>query len=343
MNDLTSAGIGLTVNGVEINSYKGREIQYGKITALTIKNNGRGYKIPNNQLESLPILLIDGIKMYDTLCIYGGLVAIELINIPNNILTAFSVKPIIIIENHIDDVTGRGMSVEAIYTIDGNIIGFSVIEPGKYYTKIPYIYIIDISNPTIRHQIPISAIVVLGSIGVCQNFDTNQTAYKDFNPLKYTEIVSNSSIIYESVPTATILSGTGATATANIIDGMISSITILDSGINYNNPPQVKILDSTGVGATGICIIESGVIVAVQITNGGSNYSNFTYILFEEYGDDFVVSTNLETWTNNLAINPYVDNRGGYVYNYEDTFCEAKNVPDTTNYPQYVQLYQVYA
>ena len=73
-----------------------------------------------------------------------------------------------------------------------------------------------------------------------------------------------------------------AEASVTVVDGAISSVTIVDSGNNYFVAPQVLISDSTGVGASIISTIDSnsGEINSLTITSGGIGYTSSPTITF---------------------------------------------------------------
>lgn len=337
----TTAGIGITTDGVEINSYKGKVVNYGKLQYIEILNSGAGYKLPNTEYESIPLVLINGVITDNLISVYASLVSIDIKKIPKNLLTGFKNKPIVKIENHQDDNTGTGIIIDADYTVDGKIIEFNIKDSGKYYTRIPKITIVDSGNLQLQNDIPISAITMTGSIGINKVFTNLELSNKNFNPLSYKSIPINSSIIYAEIPTISLSIGSGATGIINQSNGQISSVTVTSGGSGYLYPPVVRFIDTYGVGAKGHANIIDGKISSVTITNAGNGYSNYTYLQFIENGTGFTAKGQLETWTYNLAKNPYIDNTGGYVYNYGDSFCDESCIPPTVNYPQYLQIINI--
>jgi len=334
----TNAGIGLTLDGVEINSFKGVTINHGKITKLTIDINGSGYKIPNNINENIPPISIDGVQYNNLINIYGSLNKIDIEKIPAQYLTGFEYPPNIIINNAIGDNTGSGMEITADYTVDGNIIGFTIVNSGKYYTEIPDITIIDGGKHISPYTIPKESIVILGSIGVKRTYTNDEVNLDSFNPLTQRDLDIPNTVIYTDIPSVTLSVGTGASGVVNLVGGVVSSVTIDSAGDNYTSPPSVIFYDLTGRSASATTTITNGKVTSVNITNGGEKYSNFTTVQFNNNGNSAKFSAKIETWTYNLGINPFIDNIGGYVYDYSDSFCSTEQVPDTVNYPQYVQL-----
>lgn len=68
--------------------------------------------------------------------------------------------------------------------------------------------------------------------------------------------------------------GVGASASATVVSGVITGITVNAGGSGYNAVPIVTITDSTGVGATATASISSGGVTTIAIVNGGSGYSS---------------------------------------------------------------------
>ncbi len=67
------------------------------------------------------------------------------------------------------------------------------------------------------------------------------------------------------------LTGSGATATANIVDGGVSSININTPGSEYETATAIIIGD--GVGAMAEVIVSSGLVSAINITTPGEGYT----------------------------------------------------------------------
>jgi hypothetical protein len=66
--------------------------------------------------------------------------------------------------------------------------------------------------------------------------------------------------------------GFGATATATVVDGVVTAITVNYAGSNYIAPPYIQILGN-GAGASAVATISPGAGVAsVTVTNGGAGY-----------------------------------------------------------------------
>ena len=94
-----------------------------------------------------------------------------------------------------------------------------------------------------------------------QYLDATETVY--FNAVGYhplLRIALNTSIGY------------GATATANVINGVVNSINLTNFGNFYVAPPYVQIL-GYGSGAEAVATISpNGTVATITVTNGGSGY-----------------------------------------------------------------------
>ena len=87
------------------------------------------------------------------------------------------------------------------------------------------------------------------------------TVYLEETPAATTFVESisilNPGFGYTSTPTVTILGdGTGATARATVVNGQVSSITVIDGGINYSQAIiQITSVDGNGSLASGVAVL----------------------------------------------------------------------------------------
>jgi hypothetical protein len=68
--------------------------------------------------------------------------------------------------------------------------------------------------------------------------------------------------------------GIGATATAAISGGAVSSFSVTAGGSGYVNPPGVTITSGGGTGATAVATVSGGVVTGITVTNGGTGYTS---------------------------------------------------------------------
>ena len=78
-----------------------------------------------------------------------------------------------------------------------------------------------------------------------------------------------------------VASGSGATVSPTISGGVITGVTSLVGGTNYDVVPSVFALDPTGAGAgfVGNATISNGSVTGITITDGGTNYSTNTILV----------------------------------------------------------------
>lgn len=70
--------------------------------------------------------------------------------------------------------------------------------------------------------------------------------------------------------------GAEATASATLVGGVITEVTIVNGGVGYLASPSVVVTDSTGTGADIEVSVENGAVSGYTINNGGSGYTNPT-------------------------------------------------------------------
>ncbi len=66
----------------------------------------------------------------------------------------------------------------------------------------------------------------------------------------------------------------GATATATIGGGAVTSVAVNTGGTLYQAAPTVTFTGGAGTGATATATLTAGVVTAITVTNGGSGYSS---------------------------------------------------------------------
>jgi hypothetical protein len=66
--------------------------------------------------------------------------------------------------------------------------------------------------------------------------------------------------------------GTGFTATATEVGGVVTAVTVTAGGSGYIYPPTIT-LTGAGTGATAVATIFNGAVIAVTVTAGGSGYT----------------------------------------------------------------------
>lgn len=111
-------------------------------------------------------------------------------------------------------------------------------------------------------------------------------------------VITSTGSGYTSAPTVSIAGGGGSGATATAAVGFVQYITVTNGGTGYTSAPTVTI-SGTGTGATATAYIRSGVVVGVLITNKGSGYTSAPTIGFSGGGGSGATAT--ATVTSGLA------------------------------------------
>jgi hypothetical protein len=95
--------------------------------------------------------------------------------------------------------------------------------------------------------------------------------------------VTNEGSGYYTAPTISIVSGSGAAATAVLAPVELSEIDVTASGNGYLAAPQVLIVDpnGNGTGATAVANLNNGQITSITLTNPGSGYSSANVIILD--------------------------------------------------------------
>ena len=121
---------------------------------------------------------------------------------------------------------------------------------------------------------------------------TNAKAIAILTPTTISRInVTSGGSGYTSAPIITITGGggSGASATANINNGIIQSITITNGGSGYTSVPVIRFLEGGGSGASATVTLSSFTITSISIENGGSGYTTAPEIILQEMEAEVVV------------------------------------------------------
>lgn len=82
-------------------------------------------------------------------------------------------------------------------------------------------------------------------------------------------------------------SGSGASATATVTSGFITSVTVNTGGSGYVAAPVVKLSGGGGTGATATATISGGVVIGITVTAPGSGYSSAPTVSFQAAEGDY--------------------------------------------------------
>jgi uncharacterized protein (TIGR02217 family) len=97
------------------------------------------------------------------------------------------------------------------------------------------------------------------------------TGNTDVRPI-YKPIVGTVSI-YKGVTLQT-QGGYGAYATATVVGGVVTAITLTNGGTGYTSAPTVVITGGGGTSATATATVAAGAVTGFTVTNGGSGYTS---------------------------------------------------------------------
>jgi hypothetical protein len=132
-------------------------------------------------------------------------------------------------------------------------------------------------------------VTIDGIVGV--NTFSSQTSVAEIQPIftgKITNVFlvspgknygSNDIINFERQPQINLVGGSGCLLKPIILNGRVEQVVILNSGNNYNSPPNIEVIGS-GKGAVLTPILDNGNIIDVKIISKGIGYfENNTEIL----------------------------------------------------------------
>jgi hypothetical protein len=147
--------------------------------------------------------------------------------------------------------SGSGAQFQAITV--GSVVSVQVTAGGSGYGAAPDVTFSDPPSPPPGSNIETStatgyAIIVSGAV--------NQV------------VITSAGLGYSSPPTITFSSG-AAKASAKIQTSFISGFRKISGGLNYTEPPQVKITGGNGSGATATATINSNVLNVSLLTRSG--------------------------------------------------------------------------
>ena len=127
--------------------------------------------------------------------------------------------------------------------------------------------------------------------------------------------------------------GAQASASATVVDGVITGFTVITGGYDYTAAPEVEIYDSNGgEGATARAVVSNGAITSivlsdssyvnnVTVTDGGSGYTSAPTVIFDDPPIGGTTATGIAVLTGDAVSSVTITNRGsGYISNPEITF-----------------------
>lgn len=124
------------------------------------------------------------------------------------------------------------------------------------------------------------------SFSILDSDGVSRTAYIEEVPLSYTGVesvaMSAAGSDYVEAPTVTISGdGTGATATASIVNGTVKSVSIVDKGVNYTRA-TVSFASSSGSGAAATAVLST-------------RYGTLRVFYFKDNGEKVIINSDIGT------------------------------------------------
>lgn len=137
---------------------------------------------------------------------------------------------------------------------------------------------------------------------------TLDDAFTGANSITLTTVGSGTSSLVKTIPAFVALgnvnnittalphnlstpAGTGATATAALTTGSVSSIAVTRGGSGYVAAPIVRLTGGGGTGATAQAIVSGGVVTSIQVVTGGTGYTSAPAVQIIAAGGSFVTLT----------------------------------------------------
>jgi hypothetical protein len=113
----------------------------------------------------------------------------------------------------------------------------------------------------------------------------------------------------------------------------LASIQVLTSGTLYSNNPTITITDPTGSGASATAVVSAGSITSITVDNGGSNYSSPTITITDVTGTGATAS-GVTGVTNPPLTAIDIDNQDDYIIAVlpNSMSFQVSNVSDTTTW-----------
>lgn len=190
-------------------------------------------------------------------------------------------------------------------------VGIDTIEKDFYYKTQQYIDFTSAGSGTHEFNYPQITVTVSGITGISTlgNITGSAVVQPIFRgSIKSIFLVDGGSnygtpdiIDYDRKPRFLLKSGRGAQLRPIIINGRISQILVVNSGSEFNAPPDIKVSSTSGSGAILTPVIKNGKLIEVKVINGGFNYDqNNTSIIVIPAGNNCNINFKIKSWNINL-------------------------------------------
>ena len=137
--------------------------------------------------------------------------------------------------------------------VNGFLVGATITDGGYGYTNAPGVNVVGSGG-----QGAVVSTVVSNEVVVAVSIDEAGKRYP-----------SNTSLVIDPPP----YPPTQAIAAASLTNDAVLAVSIIDGGHGYGTTPPPVTFVGSGSGATGTAIVQNGVVTGVMVTSGGSGYS----------------------------------------------------------------------
>lgn len=318
---------------------------YSTIPSVTISSNGTGASIGQISMSiSSCELISSGIDyiVNDTLLISGGTtdsnayIRVRSVDTFGRILTytlesggSYTMLPPMT-----NNLVNGGSGQNAVFNLSAEIKSVEITSSGNGYLSPP---IVEVTNITSAPFVPAELDAILFNDEISSIFVRNPGAgYKEI-PLISFKNGSGATAVAHLNPTSissisvlnagnnytyanVIIQSAGETnlaiASANIINGQISSITITSTGSGYTSIPDV-IIEGDGFGATAKANLEPTSIASIELLTPGNDYTSRPLVTISGNGSAQAYSVLSATGIERISIvnrgSNYVDNPSVYL------------------------------
>jgi hypothetical protein len=98
-----------------------------------------------------------------------------------------------------------------------------------------------------------------------------------------------------------VMPGGGSGATVNLTMG-IKSIAVADGGVDYTAPPRVEITDPSGVGVVATAMVIGGSVSSISVSNPGYGYVGVSSVSFNSGSNAAAIASLLPTSVSSVAV-----------------------------------------
>lgn len=206
-------------------------------------------------------------------------------------------------------------------------IGLTTDSRNFFYSTKQYVNLTSVGVGTHKFNYPDITVKLVGNIGISSV--GTETFEAKVQPIFRGSITSvhlknkgigygSSTIIsFDRQPNITLSNGKNCQLYPIITDGQITEVLVLNSGREYNSPPDLNIFGD-GTGAVLTPVLENNLITSIKVVEGGSGYNqNSTTVLVSFPGRGAEFKSNIQKWRVNLFQKHFLSftNDDGFISN----------------------------